>query len=133
MSRWLLQWNPKTWDPGGRPITDWKVSRYLRELQPGDDVVLWRGGTEPGVYGIFRVTAPVVKVEEPRSPDEIALNIRYKLPIEKVRHLVITKADLIKDPHFACHDIVNNPRHRQPNPFRLTDAQWAAIDQRASR
>ena len=130
MARWLLQWNPNRWEPGGQPITNWKVSRYLDELQPGEVVVLWRGGKDPGICGIYRTTGPVEKVQEPKNQEEIDLNVRYWLPIQEIRRFFIPKADLVTDPRFADHDIVNNPRHRQPNPFRLTDEQWEAIAHR---
>ncbi len=56
---WLFQNNPKHYDLLGEletrkpgDISDWTVSAYRNEMNPGDKVVFWVAGPSGGIYAL---------------------------------------------------------------------------------
>lgn len=60
MSYWLFQGNPKSYRvlDGIRDFDElyWQVTRYTKELQPGDQVAIWVAGRGAGVYALAELT-----------------------------------------------------------------------------
>ena len=62
MAYWLFQGNPKYYriidgirDSEKMP---WLVTRYAKDIAPGDGVLVWVSGKEAGIHAIAQVTEP---------------------------------------------------------------------------
>lgn len=113
---WLFQGNPDRFDINGflatRPaLTTWIVSRYKREIEPGDQVFLWRaigGGAEAdsGIVAEAEVLARPALMHEPpsqfwRDPTEVnETRPRVQLRIVRIadERSVIRRTWLKNDP-----------------------------------
>ncbi len=99
MAYWLLKTNPElfSWDQLAQSngtrwdgVRNYQARNYLREMKPGDMVLVFHQGDEPGAVGVARVTKeayddptttegnwsvvevePVTKLSRPVSADEI--------------------------------------------------------------
>ena len=69
---WLFQSNPKYYDLMGamKVMTEsaWAVTRFGKEMAPGDRVFLWESGPKGGVRGLATITGPVRQRSE-ADPD----------------------------------------------------------------
>ena len=124
---WLLQANPKDWDPiievkrGKRD--NWHVKVHVRFLQPGNTAIIWRSAykrEEAGVFGLGELVSPVYG-----DDDQSWVDIRY--------------TGLLKQPIFrstlAKHPILRNMKVLRvpfaPNPFPITKEEWEALQELA--
>lgn len=99
MAYWLIKTNPEVFDwemlvKNGKTrwegIRNYQARNNLREMKPGDLVIIFHQGPEPGAYGIAKIISeayddpnssegkwlvidvkPVKKIERPISQDEI--------------------------------------------------------------
>ncbi|TAE58762.1 MAG: EVE domain-containing protein [Nostocales cyanobacterium] len=60
MNYWLFQGNPKYYQVF-KAIQDfdempWLVTRYGKDIFPGDGVIIWISGTQAGIYALAEVT-----------------------------------------------------------------------------
>jgi predicted RNA-binding protein with PUA-like domain len=139
MAHWLLQGNPKRWriadflaEHSPEELTNWSVTRYRDELQPGDDLALWRTGPDAGVIALGQVTGPVYEAvgaaDEYWQDREQAQRAHWWLPLRLTEVFLdapVTREELRHDPAFAQAAILRQPF--AGNPFRLSHAEWTAI------
>jgi predicted RNA-binding protein with PUA-like domain len=59
MNYWLFQANAEYFDLlralRSSPTITWIVTRYRREMQEGDKVIIWRSGRTAGIYGVGHI------------------------------------------------------------------------------
>jgi predicted RNA-binding protein with PUA-like domain len=139
MGHWLLQGNPQVWrmddffrEHPADELSTWLVTRYLDQVQEGDDLALWRAGPDAGVVALGRVTGS--PYEAPGDADqywedlEKADRARWWLPIRLTEAFLdapVTREELRGDLRFAQAAILRMPA--AGSPFPLSDAEWAAI------
>jgi predicted RNA-binding protein with PUA-like domain len=135
MTHWLLQSNPDRYDTD-RPdwFTEWGMATrgLAAQLQPGDQVAIWKSGNSAGVYATATVAEgePYETVIGPDDGFKCAEDIgkrRWCVDLEGGRRLdrPVLKETLRADPRFADAAILR--AWRRPNPFPLSDEEWDAI------
>jgi hypothetical protein len=60
MRYWIFRCNPDLYDIDKRlefsdPRTTWRVTRYRKEVSPGDLAFIWRGGTHRGICAAIEI------------------------------------------------------------------------------
>jgi hypothetical protein len=133
---WILQANPKIYDAvtslgdAGR-LDRWRVSRYLKDLEPGNKFALWISGTNSGVYAFGVITGPVGRDKDPDplwqdSTDGFRIDWRVGIRIEEILDNPIRRSDLLRDPGFANAAIMR--MSGGGNPFPVTDLEWEILN-----
>ncbi len=63
ISYWIFQCSPKYYDLVGAlnavPSIDWQVNQHKKEVKPGDKVIIWMTGDQPGCYALATATTEV--------------------------------------------------------------------------
>lgn len=136
MSRhWIFQANPQAYDIDAalREIDQiwWRVPQHTSEVQAGDEVALWRSGSEAGLVGVGRVlTQPQAR---PPGEDnsrfgqggiEADNSVTTRVLISVGPTTFISKEKLRALPDFAAHQILTAP---MGTVFPLSDQQWKAL------
>jgi EVE domain-containing protein len=136
-SIWLFQANPdfynladalKGMHVGER--ADWSVSRYKDRIQPGDQLVLWQGGTEAGIYATGEITGRPFqrtdvgewKIKRDGADATPDMGVSYQLT--RILHPYIPKAKLQQDPILKNLMILRAPTGTN---FAVTEQEWNAI------
>ncbi|MBD2428114.1 EVE domain-containing protein [Phormidium sp. FACHB-1136] len=136
MAYWLFQGNPKYYRilDGIRDFTQmpWLVTRYAKEMQPGDGVLIWMAGPGAGIYAIAEIIDTPKPMPEP--PDigywldksrlgkqEISATLRFT---DKLLDRPLLRSDLKQDPVLKSLTVL-----RQPNAtnFKVTAAEWQRV------
>lgn len=142
MANWLFQANPERYDAlrdleEVGDIDSFSVGRHVSELTDGDRAALWIAGrTNPGVYALGHVTGAAyddVTSDRWVRPEDRGV-LRKFCPLHFDRLLLdrpIDKETLFKDPRWSAARIRTQPQ--AANPFRVTDDEWNAIEERAGR
>lgn len=132
MAYWLFQGNPKYYRilDGIRDFDEmpWLVTRYAKEIAPGDGVLVWMAGKEAGIYAIAEVIEPAKPREELSDKDYWIDPKRAEGKLQaKIRFL----RKLLGQPlrrHELKHDAILKDLLviRAPNStnFRVTPEQW---------
>ena len=135
MAYWLFQGNPKYYRiiDGIRDFTQmpWLVTRYAKEMQPGDGVLVWMSGKDAGVYAI----AEIIEVPKPMKdlPDigywvdtsplgeKPFATIRFT---DKLLDRPLLRSELMKDSVLQSLIVL-----RQPNStnFKVTAVEWQRV------
>lgn len=135
MAYWLFQGNPKYYriTEGIRDFTQmpWLVSRYAKEMQPGDGVLVWKAGQDAGVYAIAEI------IETPKLMSDLP-DIGYWLDksrlgtkpfatlrfTDKLLDRPLLRSELKQDPVLKSLSVI-----RQPNStnFKVTPDQWQRV------
>ena len=135
MAYWLFQGNPVYYRiiDGLRDFTQmpWLVTRYAKEMQPGDGVLVWISGKEAGLYAIAEM------IEAPKMMEELP-DIGYWLDksrfgttpfatirfTDKLLDRPLLRSDLKQDPVLQSLSVL-----RQPNAtnFKVTAAEWQRV------
>ena len=112
---WVFQCKPTTWDVFAwwddqeGELREWRLYRYLDDVQPGDDAVFWIAGSEAGVYGIG-VVVDVSYRSPPPKPTEAGFWLKppteeyWACQLNITRYLFegpIRRDTLSADPEFA--------------------------------
>ncbi|MFM7383566.1 MAG: EVE domain-containing protein, partial [Microcystaceae cyanobacterium] len=62
MAYWLFQGNPKYYRLleaiQAMDTMPWLVTRYAKEMQTGDGVLVWMAGPDAGIYAIAEIQEP---------------------------------------------------------------------------
>ena len=109
MAYWLFQGNPKYYRilDGIRDFTQmpWLVTRYAKEMQLGDGVLVWMSGKDAGVYAIAEIIeSPKLMPELPdsgywldksRLGDKPFATLRFT---DKLLERPMLRSDLKQDP-----------------------------------
>jgi predicted RNA-binding protein with PUA-like domain len=135
MAYWLFQGNPKYYRiiDGIRDFTQmpWLVTRYAKEMQPGDGVLVWMSGKESGLYAIAEmIEAPKLMSDLPdigywldksRLGEKPFATIRFT---DKLLDRPLLRSELKQDPVLGALIVI-----RQPNGtnFKVTAEEWQRV------
>ena len=135
MAYWLFQGNPKYYRivDGIRDFTQmpWLVTRYAKEMQPGDGVLVWMAGPEAGVYAIAEIIDTPKPMPEPPDIgywlDKSRLGAKPFATLrftDKLLERPLLRSDLKQDPVLKSLTVL-----RQPNAtnFKVTAAEWQRV------
>lgn len=136
--KWLVQFNPGIWDfegliENGGTEFSFKVGNFKELIQEGDEVVIWRSGSQAGVVGLGRVTsAPEDRVADETTiayykvdADFDEVTTRIQVGIDEVFENFIPKTSLLKV--LSKNTILTAPQSTSPFPVSLDE--WNAIVQ----
>ncbi|MGY1637890.1 AAA family ATPase [Geodermatophilus sp. SYSU D00742] len=131
---WLFQANPKQWDllqhlpdmPPGH-VDDWTVTRHRADMEPGDGVLLWQGGSDAGVYALGRLTSRPELRPTPEFRPESSGRQEYRVDLVVERHVLppITRAEAQAHPVLARLDVLRRPWGGTNSA--VTPEQWRAV------
>ncbi len=142
VSDWLFQANPQysciAAAIASRERIYWLVSRYHREIVPGDRVALWIAGRRAGIYAFGRVVEPPQFYDEPPDLEiwtaPVRARARCYAPVQVDCRLLaqpLLKIDLQREPLLQALAVIRAPRSTN---FRVTAAEWQRLEQwRAAR
>jgi predicted RNA-binding protein with PUA-like domain len=135
MAYWLFQGNPKYYRiiDGIRDFAQmpWLVTRYAKEMEPGDGVLVWMSGKEAGVYAIAEILETPKLMPEPpdvgywldksRIGQKPQATIRFT---DKLLEHPLLRSVLSQDPILKSLLVI-----RQPNAtnFKVTSEQWKRV------
>src|SRR5712692_2191438 len=73
VARWILQCNPERYRlrdalRDGFDVRSWTVSRYLREIGPGDEAAMWISGPSAGIYALAEITTSAEQSADDPDP-----------------------------------------------------------------
>ena len=131
---WLFQANPKQWSlsenlsqmPPGH-VENWVVTRHRKDMQPGDAVVLWEGGSAAGVYAFGRLAnTPTLKPTLDFRP-ESAGEQEYSVDVLIEQHVIppITRDEARAHQVLASLDVLRRPWGG--TNLAMTREQWLAV------
>jgi predicted RNA-binding protein with PUA-like domain len=135
MAYWLFQGNPKYYrivdairDFAQMP---WLVTRYAKEIKPGDGVLVWMAGKEAGLYAIAAVLDTAKLMPEPPDGsywlDKSRIGQKPQATIQftdKLLERPLLRGALMQDPVLKSLTVI-----RQPNGtnFKVTPEQWQRV------
>lgn len=131
---WLFQANPKVWIGFSEQFKqqtvgatgDWTVSRYRKEIDPGDRVLLWEAGSNARLLAIGELTGEPFELDPSirRSGEQVK-------PIWKVRfqytHILkepIQRSTFLKDTVLRKMHHIRAP---QGSNFKVTEEEWKVL------
>lgn len=138
MNHWLFQGNPKYYRIqeaiAAFETMPWLVTRYAKEMQVGDGVLVWIAGAEAGIYAIAEIielpqvletipdaeywTIPVsAKKDKPRA------QLRF---LRKLLGQPLRKHELKQDPILKDLLVIKAPNSTN---FKVTPEQWERVYQ----
>jgi predicted RNA-binding protein with PUA-like domain len=137
MAYWLFQGNPKYYRvlDGIRDFEQmpWLVTRYGKDIAPGDGVLVWVSGKEAGIYAIAKVTelAQVITKLPDRKywADPNRATGKQQAIIEFTNKLLdkpLLKTDLVKDPILKNLLVIRAPNSTN---FKITAEQWRRVQE----
>jgi predicted RNA-binding protein with PUA-like domain len=136
MAYWLFQGNPKYYRIldalGDRDELPWLVTRYAKEIQIGDGVLVWMAGPDAGIYAIAEViqtpeiypvlpdpdywlTPKNAKLDKPRAQ----LKFTRKLLGQPLR-----RNELKQDQILGQLLVIRAPNSTN---FKITESQWQRV------
>jgi len=134
MRRWIFQANPKHYEiVEALTALDeirWRVPQYTDEIRPGDEVVIWRSGSESGIVGVGMVVSNPFESMLPPAESGFVLNAEPEgnpetRVVMKVRSVdYVPKAVLQEQQALREHQIVRAP---MGTVFRLEQPEWDEI------
>jgi predicted RNA-binding protein with PUA-like domain len=135
MKSWLFQANPKY----SRILEAiekldgiyWLVTRYDKEINPGDQVLIWIAGKQAGIYAIAEVAEAPQFMDEPPDIDIWTMPIRAKArfyaPVtfqQKLLDTPLLKSVLRLDRILHEMEVIRHPHNTN---FRISEEQWHQI------
>lgn len=132
MVSWLFQANPK-YSQILEAIQKldriyWLVTRYTKEIAPGDQVLIWIAGKQAGIYALAEVEAAPQFMDEP--PDiniwtmPVRAKARFYAPVtfqQKLLDAPLLKQVLLCDSILCGLEVIHRPRNSN---FRISQDQW---------
>ena len=135
MAYWLFQGNPKYYRvlDGIRDFEQmsWLVTRYAKDIAPGDGVLVWVSGKEAGIYAIAEVTEPAQVLGQ--LPDrkywtDASCGVgKHQAIIRFTRKLLehpLLKTNLLQDPVFKNLLVIRAP---SATNFKVTPEEWQRV------
>lgn len=134
---WLFQSNPVLYDLRGalRLLKEqvWSVSRYAKEVKPGDRVYLWEAGRQGGIAAVAEISEPVRIQPEPAEQLPFARDaaafagdrVRVRLRILTVIEPLIARQTILFCPGLSALDVLRCSRGTN---FRLSVGESFTID-----
>jgi hypothetical protein len=145
MAYWLFQGNPKYYRvlDGIRDFEQmpWLVTRYAKDIAPGDGVLVWVSGKEAGIYAKrFAPPSANAKVTESAQvitklpdrkywADASRATGKQQAIIEFTSKLIdkpLLKTDLLKDPILKNLLVIRAPNSTN---FKITAEQWKRVQE----
>jgi EVE domain len=135
MKSWLFQANPK-YSNILQAIESldgiyWLVTRYDKEITPGDRVLIWIAGKQAGIYAIAEVAAAPQFMDEPPDIEIWTMPIRAKArfyaPVtfqQKLLDTPLLKSVLLYDRILYEMEVIRRPHNTN---FRVSEAQWHRV------
>lgn len=137
MAYWLFQGNPKYYrvldairDFEQMP---WLVTRYGKDIAPGDGVLVWVSGKEAGIYAIATVTEPaqvITKLPDRKYwADASRATGKQQAIIQFTSKLLdkpLLKTDLLKDQILKNLLVIRAPNSTN---FKVTVEQWQQVQE----
>jgi len=130
---WLFQANPKVWnleehlsamEIGGEDV--FSVTRYKSEIAEGDRVLLWSAGANAGIYGVATIVGELFESDEDEHFNDSGDKTKVPWQLDRVLDAPILRTDLLDHPVLKGLSVITSP---QGTNFRVTDEQWAEIQQ----
>ena len=129
MAYWILKTEPSTysfdqlerdgtavWDGVTNPL----ALKHLREMQPGDDVLIYHTGDEKAVVGLARVTSAAYPDPKAKDPKLVVVELK---PGRRLKRPV-TLAEIRAESEFQDLALVWMPRL---SVVPATAAQWKRL------
>jgi predicted RNA-binding protein with PUA-like domain len=135
MKSWLFQANPK-YSQILEAIQErdgiyWLVTRYDKEIVPGDKVLIWIAGKQAGIYAIAEVAEAPKFMDQPPDIDIWTMPIRAKArfyaPVtfrQKLLNAPLLKIVLRYDRILYEMEVIRRPRNTN---FRVSEEQWHQV------
>jgi EVE domain len=132
MKSWLFQANPK-YSRILEAIQQldgiyWLVTRYDKEIAPGNRVLVWIAGKQAGIYAIAEVAAAPQFMDMPPDIDiwtmPIRARARFYAPVtfqQKLLDAPLLKSVLRYDRILYEMEVIRRPRNTN---FRVSEEQW---------
>jgi hypothetical protein len=132
MKSWLFQANPK-YSQILEAIDKldgiyWLVTRYYKEIAPGDRVLIWIAGEQAGIYAIAQVAEAPQFMHEPPDIEiwtmPIRAQARFYAPVTFLSKLLdapLLKSVLCYDPLLSELEVIRRPHNTN---FRLSEEEW---------
>jgi len=138
MNYWLFQGNPKYYRIqeaiAAFETMPWLVTRYAKEMQVGDGVLVWIAGPDAGIYAIAEIIEPPQLLEN--IPDAeywtIPVSAKKDKPRVQLRFLrkllgqPLRKHELKQDPILKDLLVIKAPNSTN---FKVTPEQWERVYQ----
>ena len=133
MAYWLFQGNPKYYRIldalGDQDQLPWLVTRYAKEIEVGDGVLVWMAGPEAGIYAIAEVIKPPQLYPELPDPDYwlVPKNAKLDKPraelkfIRKLLGQPLRRNELKQDQILRELLVIRAPNSTN---FKVTEPQW---------
>ena len=135
MTYWLFQGNPKYYRviDGIRDFEQmpWLVTRYAKDIAPGDGVLVWVSGKEAGIYALAQVTEPAQVLSQlpdrkywtdaSRAVDKAQAIIQFK---QKLLDRPLLKTNLLLDPVLKNLLVIRAPNATN---FKVTPEEWQRV------
>lgn len=135
MAYWLFQGNPKYYRiiDGIRDFEKmpWLVTRYAKDIAPGDGVLVWVSGKEAGIYALAEVTEPAQVLSKlpdqkywtdaSRAVDKAQAMIRFT---SKLLERPLLKTNLLQDPLLKNLLVIRAPNATN---FKVTPEEWQRV------
>src|SRR5205809_6486046 len=135
MAYWILKTEPSTysfdelerdrtavWDGVTNPL----ALKHLREMQPGDDVLIYHTGDEKAVVGLARVTAAAYPDPKAKDPKLVVVELKTGRRLKRP----VTLAEIKAESAFQDLALVRMPRSSVvPTPA----AEWKKLLEVADR
>jgi predicted RNA-binding protein with PUA-like domain len=145
MAHWLLQNNPRRWrlaefleEHTLDELGAWSITRYLDQVNAGDDLAMWQTDSNAGVIALGHATGP--PYEAAGAADaywedrEQADRTRWWLPLQLTEVFLdapVTREELRHDPRFAQAAILRQPWAGNPFLLRMRNGKRSSIGTRA--
>ncbi|MCS6840833.1 MAG: EVE domain-containing protein [Roseiflexus sp.] len=101
-------------------VTNNVALKYLREMQPGDEALIYHTGDERRAVGRAEVISAPYPDPQQNDPRMVVVNVRPLAPLPRP----VTLADIKADPAFADCALV---RQSRLSVAPVTEAQWQRL------
>jgi predicted RNA-binding protein with PUA-like domain len=111
---WLLATDPETYsyddlERDGQTVwdgvTDYTSLNNLRDLEPGEEALIFHAGTELAIVGIARVVSDTYPAPRAATADEVAVDLASGRRLERP----VTLAEIEDLPELQDFDLISNP------------------------
>jgi hypothetical protein len=135
MKFWLFQANPK-YSQILEAIARldriyWLVTRYYKEIAPGDGVLIWIAGKQAGIYAIAQVEKVPQFMHEPPDIEiwtmPMLAKARFYAPVafqQKLLDAPLLKSVLLYDRVLYELEVIRRPHNTN---FRVNEEQWHRV------
>jgi hypothetical protein len=134
MRYWIFRCNPDLYDIDKRlkfsdPHTTWRVTRYRKEVSPGDLAFIWRGGTHRGICAAIGIDSYPREMSELEHELPFCTKISTGIEVRVKAHFLswrgfIDEETILADPTLTDLSIFG---FKQATNYRVTPEQGQRI------